>query len=375
MSAYNPQRALRLGDTGDDVLAAQIGLPYALKVRGLASTLTAHGTFDQWTQADVRALNESYTGRPSGVLSKQMIAGKLAPWYTWETLRVAILAGDQPKLRRKINAERDAGADVLACKHGLRALMLEHGRLRHAPAPDFAMVRQGGVRFRHAVAWLQEAMGWKQTGTIAEDELAVLWAFMTKAQRTAYETGKIDPTPSKPRPPKRHPRDRAVDLMLSWEGKTERPAGSNIFPPLQGAVARLVNRGVKVPGWQLAGGFPWCVWACFVALADSGSVSARNTIERSNAAYTVAVLDAARKGRYGLSITTRPRRGDIALFDLPAGDEVDHAGLVLSATRSTVTCIEGNTSSGSLGSQDNGGGCYKRTRDRRIVRAFVRVSS
>jgi hypothetical protein len=374
MSAYNPQRPLKLGDSGGDVLAAQIGLPYALKVRGLGATVKATGTFDEATAADVRALTGAY-GRSTSTLSKAMIAGKLAPWYAWVTLREAALAGPQPELRRPIVAKLDAGADVLACKHGLRALMLERGRLRAAPAPDFGMIRQGGVRFHHAIVWLQSEMGWKRTGTIGQLELGVLWAFMSKAQRAQYATGSLDPRPPRPRPQRRHPRDRAVDLMLSWEGKTESPPESNIFPPVQGAVARLVKRGVKVPGWQLRGGFAWCVWACFVALADSGSVSATNTIERGNAAYTVAVLDAARKGKFGLSITTRPRRGDIALFDLPAGDDVDHAGLVLSATRSTVTCIEGNTSSGSLGSQDNGGGCYRRTRDRRIVRAFVRVGS
>ena len=168
----------------------------------------------------------------------------------------------------------------------------------------------------------------------------------------------------------------AVRLMQSWKGKTEVPPFSNNFPPLHGAVKVLVARGVKVPRWQQAGGFAWCVWACFVAYASSGSRAAIREIENSNAAWTVKVLEDAENRRNGLRIVKRlPRVGDVVLFDLPAGDKVDHAGLLLSWTPTTVTCIEGNTSSGSLGNQANGGGCYQRTRPRANVRAIVRVGT
>jgi hypothetical protein len=52
--------------------------------------------------------------------------------------------------------------------------------------------------------------------------------------------------------------------------------------------------------------------------------------------------------------------GDQALFSFGQG----HTGIVESVNfvRRTVTCIEGNTSPGSAGSQDNGGGVYRRTR-------------
>jgi hypothetical protein len=167
----------------------------------------------------------------------------------------------------------------------------------------------------------------------------------------------------------------AVRTMLSWKGQTEDPPHSNTFPPLQAACKRIVKRGVKVPRWQQHGGFAWCVWACFVAYADAGSPAAVRQIERSNAAWTVAVLKDAENRQNGLRIMQRPRRGDVVLFDLPAGDRVDHAGLLLRLTKDTVTCIEGNTSSGSLGNQSDGGGCYQRTRPRSSVRAFVRVGA
>ncbi|MGI9116391.1 MAG: hypothetical protein ACR2JV_01990 [Gaiellales bacterium] len=180
-------------------------------------------------------------------------------------------------------------------------------------------------------------------------------------------------TPPKRRKPKPTAAEGAVRLMLSWAGQTEDPPNSNTFPPLQAAVRRLVARGVKVPRWQTAGGFAWCVWACFVAYAHAGSRSAQREIENSNAAWTMRVLQDAENRQNGLRIMQRPRYGDVVLFDFPAGDKVDHAGLLLSWTKDTVTCIEGNTSSGSLGNQANGGGCYRRTRPRANVRAFVRV--
>jgi len=161
--------------------------------------------------------------------------------------------------------------------------------------------------------------------------------------------------------------------MLSWVGKTENPPKSNNFPPVQHAVQRLLKAGVKIPRWQTAGGFAWCVWANFVAYAVSGSKSAIAEIQNSNAAWTVRVLQDAEAKANGLSVTKRPMRGDIVLFDLPAGANVDHSGLLLSWDRLTVTCVEGNTSSGALGSQANGGGVYIRTRPRANVRAFVRV--
>lgn len=179
------------------------------------------------------------------------------------------------------------------------------------------------------------------------------------------------------KPVKRDYGNAAVRLMLSWKGQTEDPPYSNTFPPLQAACKRIVKRGVKVPRWQQHGGFAWCVWACFVAYADAGSPAAVRQIERSNAAWTVAVLKDAENRQNGLRIMQRPRRGDVVLFDLPAGDRVDHAGLLISLTKTHVTCIEGNTKSGSLGrgSEADGGGCYLRTRERSSVRAFVRVGA
>ena len=66
--------------------------------------------------------------------------------------------------------------------------------------------------------------------------------------------------------------------------------------------------------------------------------------------------------------------GDIILFDWnpSAGDGADHVGIVEKNCGSYVQTIEGNTSSGSSGSQSNGGGVYRRTRDWSTVYAVYR---
>ena len=374
MRNFRPQRNLSRGLIGADVASAQAALETVLRIYRDEAENNGGGIYGATTMRDARRLN-SHIGRSGTSLPRAIIRDHLAPWYTWKDLSAAILDDpDQPELRRTIDAAWDSGDDVLAVKRGLRALMVERAKSRTAYTPDYLDVRQGGRRFLLAVEWLQDAIGVKRTGKIGQVELNLVWAFMSNAERNRYNTGTIDKT-VKPAPVKRDPRLDAVDLMRTWIGQVESPPHSNVFPPVQGAVARLINQGVKIPKWQVPGGFAWCVWACFVALADSGSKSAVAEIENSNAAYTMTVLEDARAKRNGLYIVTTPQRGDIALFDLPRGDQVDHAGLVLEVTAKTVTCVEGNTSSGSLGSQDNGGGCYQRTRDRSIVRAFVRVKA
>lgn len=66
--------------------------------------------------------------------------------------------------------------------------------------------------------------------------------------------------------------------------------------------------------------------------------------------------------------------GDVILFDWnpSAGDGADHVGIVEKNCGSYVQTIEGNTSSGSSGSQSNGGGVYRRTRDWGTVYAVYR---
>lgn len=87
-------------------------------------------------------------------------------------------------------------------------------------------------------------------------------------------------------------------------------------------------------------------------------------------AYTPTAANTyKRAGRWHSS----PAVGDLAFFDFPdSTTRIQHVGVVESFTDTTVTCIEGNTSPGSTGSQDNGGGVYRRTRPRTHVVGFGR---
>ena len=71
-------------------------------------------------------------------------------------------------------------------------------------------------------------------------------------------------------------------------------------------------------------------------------------------------------------IVTRPEPGDIVIYDFPGGGPTDHTGIIESAAIGKITAIEGNTTSGSSGSQSNGGGVYRRTRSTSCVRAYIR---
>lgn len=64
--------------------------------------------------------------------------------------------------------------------------------------------------------------------------------------------------------------------------------------------------------------------------------------------------------------------GDLVCFDWDDDGEADHIGIVEANRGSYLQTIEGNTSSGSSGSQSNGGGVYRRTRDWSSVCAILR---
>jgi len=65
-------------------------------------------------------------------------------------------------------------------------------------------------------------------------------------------------------------------------------------------------------------------------------------------------------------IVTTPKPRDIIIYNF------GHTGIVESAAAGTITAIEGNTSPGDKGSQDNGGGVFRRTRSKSLVKAYIR---
>ena len=84
-------------------------------------------------------------------------------------------------------------------------------------------------------------------------------------------------------------------------------------------------------------------------------------------------IDGATKGKQ-LSNKRSAQAGDIVLFDWDGDGSPDHVGFVELNCGSYIQTIEGNTSSGSNGSQSNGGGVYRRTRDWSVVHCVIRIN-
>lgn len=85
-----------------------------------------------------------------------------------------------------------------------------------------------------------------------------------------------------------------------------------------------------------------------------------------------AMRAAARKAGQGLGNVRDARPGDIVFFDWNHDGSLDHVGIVELNAGTYLQTIEGNTSSGTGGSQSAGNGVWRRTRDWSSVSDVVR---
>ena len=134
-------------------------------------------------------------------------------------------------------------------------------------------------------------------------------------------------------------------------GNTESPAGSN---------------RTKYGKWLGLDGNPWCMmfimWCFYMAgvklLKSTGSCG-----ELMRAAQAA-----------GCWVTANFQPGDVVIFDFSGKQKTtQHCGIVEAVLPDYgVQSIEGNTSSGDSGSQDNGGGVYRRKRAQKYIIGAVR---
>ena len=127
-------------------------------------------------------------------------------------------------------------------------------------------------------------------------------------------------------------------------GNTESPAGSN---------------RTKYGKWMGMDGQPWCMSFVQYCFAMAGYPLPYKTGSCSD------LLSWYRKNKPECIVTT-PKARDIVIYNF------GHTGILESAATGTVTVVEGNTSAGAAGSQDNGGGVFQRTRSKTLVQAFIR---
>lgn len=117
--------------------------------------------------------------------------------------------------------------------------------------------------------------------------------------------------------------------------------------------------------------FPWCAAFVMYCLAQAG-FDVKQIKNRASVGFIEKWAEVN-----GL-IVKRPLRGDLVTFRFDDDNWPDHIGFVRKVLGLgpilTISTVEGNTSSGESGSQDDGGGVYIR---RRVVRRskvrFIRI--
>lgn len=159
-------------------------------------------------------------------------------------------------------------------------------------------------------------------------------------------------------------RRKAVTWAMIKTGTVEHPPGSNKGP----GISEWEKRWLGYDGYSWCGAFAGCA---LEAGGVKGLVGARIV-------YTPAILEDARAGKNGfekLVPLEKARRGDLILMDFEAGGApVMHVGVARDWYRGggVIKTIEGNTSSGTVGSQDNGGGVFPRVRPRSVIVGVAR---
>lgn len=152
--------------------------------------------------------------------------------------------------------------------------------------------------------------------------------------------------------------DRVLDACRSHIGEVESPPNS--------------NRGPWVSKWQREFGIdgqPWCGAFVGYYLRKVAAIPVA-----AGVVYTPNIIAWGHAGTNGmLEVVSWGSRkpGDLILYKWPgvSNDACDHVG-ILDTDRAHT--IEGNTSSGDSGSQNNGGGVYRRDRGNGNVVAVVR---
>lgn len=156
---------------------------------------------------------------------------------------------------------------------------------------------------------------------------------------------------------------RALEIALAEAKRGVHEVGGNN----RGPRIRMYLRNVG-----LGEGYAWC--DAFVSWCLHVAAGRHIPVESAGVGVTYT---RARTLRW---LVTRPFRGDLVLFDFDSDSQKDdHIGFVERVLRIRgpfwiLRTVEGNTSSGTAGSQDDGAGVYRRFRlVRKSKVAFVRV--
>lgn len=161
---------------------------------------------------------------------------------------------------------------------------------------------------------------------------------------------------------------RAYWAMRCVEGPLE-VWGNNLGPYVQ-QIQRL--------GSELApGSWPWCAATTSWAYRCAGWSSWAAFVKSHHEAWVPDWVRAAQTKRYGMSVVDwrRGRQGDAACWKWtqPVHQHIGLLGARPNQLTGVASTIEGNTSGSSSGSQDDGGGLWRRSRDVRPPHVVIRI--
>ena len=182
-----------------------------------------------------------------------------------------------------------------------------------------------------------------------------------------YHAAWLEDNPNPKPEPAGNARDKAMTHLAKRLGYTEQPAGSNCDSRSDGI--RTAQTKTAAGGtWLLYE--PWCGCWCFYALQAAGVKGLD-----SHMASVAQIEDYAKQGAKCYAGWTsdrgRARAGDLAVIG-GYGQHVETVRGKLQGDGGLPT-YGGNTSSGSSGSQSNGGGAYARVRYPSEVRGIALV--
>lgn len=137
--------------------------------------------------------------------------------------------------------------------------------------------------------------------------------------------------------------------------------------------AEGTNNDTKYGKWYGLNHNPWCAMFVSWVFDQAGLVKHIAASGKKGFASCAAGLAWFTKKNKLIPIG-QAKAGDIAFFQFDTDAEPDHVGIVIKNNPVTkvLVCIEGNTSSGKVGSQANGDGVYKRKRPYKYVLAVAR---
>lgn len=139
------------------------------------------------------------------------------------------------------------------------------------------------------------------------------------------------------------PAAQVLDLARAEIGTVEGPGGGTPYHQAYGIAANQ----------------PWCAVFLWDLFQDAGGVDSIGP----KTAYTPTLAGWFQsRGQWSAS----PAVGALVFYDWPGDskDRISHVGIVESFDATSITTIEANTSNSDEGSQDDGDGVWRRTRDR-----------